>query len=202
MTRDLPLSTRATLFAGAAIAITTLSFLAMGLVINVTPSVPLGVYKLAPLATLHRGEYVSLCPPDTTEFRMARQAGYVPKGPCPGGYLPLMKPIAALPGDRIEVGVHGIAVNGGHIPLSRAFPRDGAGRALPHIAPGAYTVRPGEVWVVSHYNVRSFDSRYFGPIQIARLKASTSPVFTWGPEDPPLRLPDPPTAAQASHVAG
>jgi conjugative transfer signal peptidase TraF len=202
MNRRLPTTTTAALLTGAGLTAITTAFLAMGLIINITPSLPVGIYKLSPISRLHRGEYVSICPPDTAPFRLARRAGYVPKGPCPGDYLPLMKPIAGLPGDQIVVGVKGIAVNGAHIPLSRAYTHDGAGRALPRIALGVYTVGPGEVWLVSHYNERSFDSRYFGAVQIERVKASTAPVFTWGPADPHLILPDPPRANEAAHVAG
>lgn len=202
MTRRLPVTTTAALLTGAGLTAMTVAFLAMGLIINITPSLPVGIYKLSPISRLHRGEYVSICPPDTAPFRLARRAGYVPKGPCPGDYLPLMKPIAGLPGDQIVVGVQGIAVNGAHIPLSRAYSRDGAGRALPRIAPGSYTVRPGEVWLVSHYNDRSFDSRYFGAVQIDRLKGSTAPVLTWGPADPQLSLPDPQIEKEGAHVAG
>ena len=33
-----------------------------------------------------------------------------------------------------------------------------------------YDVPPGFVWVASEYNALSFDSRYYGPIQISHLR--------------------------------
>ncbi len=54
-----------------------------------------------PGSAIARGDIVSICPPDTAVFRAARARGYVPYGRCPGGYEPLLKPVAAIAGDIV-----------------------------------------------------------------------------------------------------
>ena len=50
---------------------------------------------------VRRDDVVSFCPPDTGVFREARRRGYLGSGQCEGGYEPLLKPIAAIEGDRV-----------------------------------------------------------------------------------------------------
>ncbi|HTX51087.1 MAG TPA: S26 family signal peptidase [Caulobacteraceae bacterium] len=74
---------------------------------------------------------------------------------------PILKTIAAGPGDRVCADGRSLAING--VVRGRIADRDGAGRALPHWA-GCRTLRPGELFVFSARVPNSFDSRYFGPI--------------------------------------
>jgi type IV secretory pathway protease TraF len=54
---------------------------------------------------------------------------------------------------------------------------EAGGSRLPHIT-GCLTVGEGEVFVASKTS-RSLDSRYFGPVKIADLVASATPVLVW-----------------------
>jgi type IV secretory pathway protease TraF len=38
-------------------------------------------------------------------------------------------------------------------------------------------VSPGTIWVASTYHPRSFDSRYFGPIAVADIRARLAPLL-------------------------
>jgi len=40
---------------------------------------------------------------------------------------------------------------------------------------------PSQLWVMSDTNGRSFDSRYFGPIDRAWVMEVVQPVMTWEP---------------------
>ena len=51
---------------------------------------------------LRRDDVVSFCPPDTPAFREAWLRGYLGSGLCEGGYEPLLKPVAAIEGDRVS----------------------------------------------------------------------------------------------------
>jgi conjugative transfer signal peptidase TraF len=82
----------------------------------------------------------------------------------------MMKPIAALPGDTVEVELDGVRVNGLFIANSKPITVDPKGRSM-HPRLGRFKVNPGEVWLVSHFHPKSFDSRYFGPIPIKYLRA-------------------------------
>jgi conjugative transfer signal peptidase TraF len=125
---------------------------------------------------------VLLClPPQVAAFARAR--GYVPRGgACPGGVLPIGKPVLALPGDTVTVTASGLEVNGVPVPNSRALATDHRGRPLPRLALGPQVVRTGTVWVVSAYARTSFDSRYFGPVALAAVRSYMQPVWTPRPE--------------------
>jgi type IV secretory pathway protease TraF len=49
--------------------------------------------------------------------------------------------------------------------------------ALQPFADGRYIVGSGEIWLVSSYSPRSFDSRYFGPVKVGRVVATVRPVL-------------------------
>ncbi len=152
-----------------------------GLRLNLTGSLPPGLYRAAP-GSLVRGSLVLVClPPGVAAFARAR--GYVPRGgACPGGVLPIGKPVFALPGDTVTVTATGLGVNGVPVPNSLALATDHRGRPLPRLAPGSQVVRPGTVWVVSGYARASFDSRYFGPVALAAVRSCLRPIWTAGPE--------------------
>ena len=47
-----------------------------------------------------RGEIVAVCLPERCRSARPRAAATSPAGVCPGGYEPLVKPVAAVAGDR------------------------------------------------------------------------------------------------------
>jgi conjugative transfer signal peptidase TraF len=154
-----------------------------GIRVNTSASLPTGLWvEKGPPANgvLTRGVIVTFCPADAPPFRLAKQRGYVGGGWCPYGYQPLFKPIAAIAGDQVSIGPAGIEVNGVHIPNSAPLRADNALRPLPTLPYGTYTVSPGSVWVVSSYNRRSFDSRYFGSVEISNVRSIVIPLWVRG----------------------
>ena len=173
--------------AAAALGVAYVGFRWAGYRVNETPSIPLGVWRFERGARLARGRVAAWCPPDAPAFRFAMARGYLwhdrwaePVAPCPGGYPPLFKPVAALYPDTVTVTARGLAVNGVALPHTHAFTEDGRGHRLPQLAVGTYVLRPGEVWFVSTYNALSYDARYFGPIPVSHVQGVFRPVFTWG----------------------
>src|SRR3989441_10314331 len=84
--------------------------------LNVSPSAPLGLYRMVdePVA---RGVLVVACaPPDAA--RLARERGYLAAGSCPGGTRPILKRLGAVPGDLVDLEPDGISVNGARLPHS------------------------------------------------------------------------------------
>lgn len=158
----------------------------MGFRINESPSLPIGVWRVSPLERdLRRGDVVSFCPPDTQAFREARGRGYLGAGLCEGGYEPLLKPIAAIEGDRVTGTEDGISINGRLIANSKSLTRDGAGLPLPSPGANDFIVARGEVWVISSYNPLSFDSRYFGPVSMSSVEGLASPLFVFNSQRHP-----------------
>ncbi|MBD0416767.1 conjugative transfer signal peptidase TraF [Oryzicola mucosus] len=146
--------------------------------LNLTPSEPLGLWRIE---TLQRrvaiGDLVFMCPPATAAFREAQRRGYLRRGLCPGGVAPLLKTVAALPGQRVEITDH-VLVDGRPVPASLVQDRDGEGRALAP-DPGGI-VPPHHLFLYSSF-ASSYDSRYFGSLSEAGLLGLARPVFTFAP---------------------
>ena len=47
---------------------------------------------------------------------------------------------------------------------------------------GKYVVESGTVWVASSLSPRSFDSRYFGPVQMNQVRERVRPLLTFDNE--------------------
>jgi conjugative transfer signal peptidase TraF len=149
-----------------------------GLRVNATPSMPLGLWRMVPDdAPLRRGEVVVVCLPDTAPVRAGMERGYILPGNCPGGFEPLLKPIAATAGDVVAVSAAGVAVNGQQVHGTAQLAQDSAGRPLRSMAAGAYPVASGEMWLLSGHDPRSFDSRYLGPVPTANVQGIARPLW-------------------------
>jgi conjugative transfer signal peptidase TraF len=148
-----------------------------GLRLNLTGSLPVGLYATAKGASA-RGALVLVClPPRVAAFASAR--GYVPRGgACPGALVPIGKRILAITRDTVAVTPTGLVVNGVPVPNSQALATDRKGRPLPALAVGRYPVGQDEIWVVSSYSRRSFDSRYFGSVRVTDIRNRLLPLWT------------------------
>lgn len=163
---------RKTLFFSAlAMIAVPLAWTRIGLRLNSSPSLPLGLYRTA--AT---GNLVEFCPSGLYSILSAIR-GYRGPGVCIDGAMPLLKPIAGRPGDIVTVTREGTTVNGRLVPNTKALKIDSKGRALYGWPRGIYQVRPGQLWVLSSYSYRSFDSRYYGPIKASQVRAHVVPVI-------------------------
>jgi len=144
-----------------------------GIRLNSTGSLPLGLYRVTDVPNARLAEF---CPPEPFS-RMSVERGYRPSGTCVDGDTPLLKPIVAKPGDLVVTSTRGIAVNGQLLPNTVARTNDSKGRPLPHYPFGTYAVKLGTVWVASTHHSLSFDSRYFGPIQVSSIREYLKPLL-------------------------
>jgi len=153
-----------------------------GLQWSLTGSMPPGVYQVTH-DPLTRGQIVAVClPPPIAQFGWQR--GYLSRLPalrlisaCPGGYQALLKRIAAVEGDVVEVRPEAVLINGGRIARSATQEVDRRGRALPHVPWGTYTLTRGELWLLATSAVNSWDSRYYGPVSVADVLTTARPVL-------------------------
>jgi conjugative transfer signal peptidase TraF len=126
-------------------------------------SLPPGLYRIVPAG---KGSDLLVCPTGVAEKVSIEREYRVRSFGCGDGYAPLLKPIAARAGDTITLSQAGVTVNGKLLQNSKQYPKDGIGRPMPMVPFGTYAVLPGTVWVISSYNRFSFDSRYFGPVNL------------------------------------
>lgn len=146
--------------------------------LNLTPSEPLGLWRIEELQRPAAvGDLVFLCPPTTAVFEEARRRGYLRGGLCAGGIAPLIKTVAALPGQRVEITDH-VLVDGRSIPASSVSGTDGEGRLL--LPDSGGVVPPHHLFLHSSF-ASSYDSRYFGPVPDSGLLGLARPVFTFDP---------------------
>jgi conjugative transfer signal peptidase TraF len=158
----------------------TLAFHFAGIRMNVTPSIPLGLYIATP-ASAASGQIAEFCPSGLSAEESARYRGHGVA--CPDREIPLLKPIVATKGDRVEFSAHGISVNGRLIPNTAPRATDGQGRPIHAWPAGVYTVDAGHVVVASDYHPGSYDSRYLGPIPVTDVRSRLRPL--WVSSAPP-----------------
>ena len=153
---------------------------ATGARLNVTKSLPPGLYWAVD-RPIERYAYVRFCPPSKGAFAVAIERSYLSdSGACPGG-SPMIKRVAGVAGDSVDATEAGVSINGHRLPLSAFHRTDGLGRPMPQPDRGERRLHDSELWVMSDTNDRSFDSRYFGPIDRAWVREVIVPVLTWGP---------------------
>jgi conjugative transfer signal peptidase TraF len=147
---------------------------AAGLTWNATGSMPRGLWvERTEHSALHRGDVVSVCVESSDTVKR-----YVGPGDCQGTRLePLLKPVAAIAGDRVAVSDQGVSVNGQLIAHSKPRLTDGQGRALPHLVQMEVHVAMGHVWLVAPMD-DSFDSRYLGPVSTTAVIGEMTPLLT------------------------
>lgn len=149
-----------------------------GFRLNLTPSEPLGLWRIMALQRpVEVGDLVFICPPPTASFEEARRRGYVRRGICPGGFAPLIKTVAALPGQHVEIGAN-VTVDGRPLASSINRASDGEGRPITPFKTGIVPLR--NLFLHSPF-ASSYDSRYFGPVPDTGLLGLAWPVLTFEP---------------------
>lgn len=122
------------------------------LVWNASASSPLGLYRVSPAGTLARGDMViAWAPPEARALAASRH--YLP------GNVPLVKRVAAIPGDWVCAEGALIFVNDDLVARRRQV--DPSGRPLPWWN-GCRALVAGESFLLMPAGANSFDGRYFG----------------------------------------
>lgn len=150
----------------------------VGLRLNTTPSEPLGLWRIVPLdRPLKIGDVIFICPTNDPVMREALARGYFRSGLCQGGFSPLIKAVAALPGQNIDIG-RTVEVDGVLLAHSTLKMTDAKGRALSAWKGGVVPRRT--VFLHSDFP-GSFDSRYFGPLPQGNILGLARQVWTHAP---------------------
>jgi conjugative transfer signal peptidase TraF len=138
----------------------------IGMIINLTDSMPKGIYVAKSNSReFQRGDIVNFClPKPIQDFGLKRS--YLEKGFSCHGSMPLIKKIIAVPGDNVLLTDQFISVNGQIHPFKTRY-MDSLGRTLSVFPRGRYLDTQG-FWLVGE-NDKSWDSRYWGPVERGRL---------------------------------
>lgn len=125
------------------------------LLYNPTPSAPIGWYKIVPSDTYLPGDLVASWLPEDAE-KLAQSRGYLPQS------TPVIKTVLAIPGDEYCVKEGRLWV--ADTPALLILPSDSQKRVMPVLPEGCRSLTKSEYLIVSDRVSRSFDSRYFGPV--------------------------------------
>ena len=153
-------------------------FYALGYRVNITKSIPIGVYVVTNKVP-EKNDYVIFCPPDSSIFYEARKRGYIGVGFCPKNYGYMMKKIVAVEGDEVTISENGVTVNNVFLPLSIPLKSDRQGNKLPQLNINSI-LNKSEILLLSDVSKTSFDARYFGILNKQQIKNVIKPVWILG----------------------
>lgn len=152
--------------------------------VNTTPSLPRGLYwqdeTIGTDQTPLKGQLVWFCPPESPVIALAKQRGYLGIGTCAAGTQPMLKQVVAVAGDQIEIGQQATRVNGTALNNSAQLPKDREGKPLPAFKQ-TLTLQQNQVLLMALEHPRSFDGRYFGPIDTRFIQGTLRPVWVVSP---------------------
>ncbi|MBU1343512.1 MAG: conjugative transfer signal peptidase TraF [Proteobacteria bacterium] len=148
-----------------------------GLRFNLTPSLPIGVWKIDKnFIRIEKGDYVWFTPTrEIADFGIQR--GYLEENKsCPNYSIPLLKQVYGLPGDSYSFFDDIVRIN--NLPVENAKRRktDSKGRPMPKILDGI--VQRDRIFVLTLHSL-SFDSRYFDTIPMENVIGTAKPVLVW-----------------------
>lgn len=152
----------------------------LGVAVNSSASMPRGIYVTQQIGTVFAGELVSLCVSDPDSAALYQQRGYLRHSSrCRSGLPPLLKPVAGVPGDLVQISELGTSINGKLATQSRVFDTDSQGKEMKHLPVGwSRKLGDDEYFVLANHVERSLDSRYYGPVHHADLISQAYPFLT------------------------
>jgi len=135
---------------------------------NASASVPVGLYRTKRPHALGLGEIVVVRPPARLAAFLDRR-DYLPLG------VPLLKRVAALPGQRVcRVGAV-VSIDGR--PIARTLKHDRRGRPLP-VWSGCFVLDEQSVFLLNRDRPDSLDGRYFGALPGGAVVSRAIPIWT------------------------
>ena len=138
--------------------------------LNVTTSLPTGLYLRVPSTNYRRGDYVVYEP--TEEVK-----NIIIQNKWGNAQYDFLKKVGATAGDTYSVNPDTLIfeINGQYI--GQVYETDNEGKELPKLR-GEFKVEEGYILPIAT-SARSFDGRYSGTIPESRIKAKVIPILTW-----------------------
>jgi conjugative transfer signal peptidase TraF len=138
------------------------------LIWNASGSAPIGLYAIEREQSPEVTDLVAVRAPEPIATFLA-DGGYLPRG------VPLMKRVAALPGQRVcRIGLE-ITVD--EVSMGSALDDDRRGNPLP-VWQGCRIVARGEMFLMNWQVKDNLDSRYFGPLPASSVIGRAIPLYT------------------------
>lgn len=131
--------------------------------LNYSNSESIGIWEILPLTSIpKKGDHVIFCRPISVTSLHESCKPY------------LIKTIVGVPGDRVSMNTQGVHINQLLLNESRIL----NSRPSKYSLEKSFILSPNTFWVYGSNNpTRSYDSRYFGPIPLASIKAKAKLVY-------------------------
>jgi conjugative transfer signal peptidase TraF len=162
------------------IALTAFIDVPKKLIWNMSASVPLGLYTITAADPLSIGDRVAIDPPEPLARYLAKR-GYLPRG------VPLLKTIAAMPGQRVCRIGNKIIIDGKAVGKTRDCDR--LGRVLP-VWQGCRRIAESEFFLMNVSVPDSYDGRYFGATPATAIIGRARPLWTAAQDERHLKQPN------------
>ena len=140
------------------------------LYLNVSESLPLGLYLKISGENYQRGDYIVYEP--TEEVKTI-----IIKNGWGDGKRTFLKKVGAIAGDSYSIDEETLKFEAAGKYIGQVCEMDTAGNKLPRLR-GKFKVKEGNVLPVT-MNSRSFDGRYTGEIAVKSIKTRVIPILTW-----------------------
>jgi conjugative transfer signal peptidase TraF len=137
------------------------------IIYNGSASAPLGFYRVLPVSPIQRGGLVLVKTPESVRT-LAAERHYLPFN------VDLIKRVVALDGDRVCAFEGIVSINGQAV--AKQLEADSKGRPLPRWK-GCRTLGTNDVFLLMESVPDSFDSRYFGPVQVSSVVGRLTPLW-------------------------
>lgn len=138
---------------------------------------PIGMYQVDQ-KTVSRGDLVEVCLPEHIA-KFAFERNYLSAGRCANGIEPVIKQVVGMQSNVVNVQSNGVSINYKRLPHSQIFSKDRKGRTLFSVLRGQFILKPNEVFLYGTSDVYSFDSRYFGAIDVKYIQSVLKPVWVF-----------------------
>jgi len=135
--------------------------------LNVSHSVPFGIYRIIPPKKIGIGDLVVFDPPQGVRSYVYGRS-WLPVG------WPLIKYVGATEGDTYAVLDGLFTINSNYV--GPVYERDSDGKALPYNG-GRFVVERNTFLPVSTLINNSFDGRYFGTVPLSAVKGKLKPIW-------------------------
>lgn len=145
---------------------------------NETSSMPIGFYRKSEnISKINTKDIVAVCLPLFVE-KEGLIRGYLKKGNCPGGSIPVLKKVIAVPKDFVVLTDQEVIVDGIHYFYPRRN-KDSDGRVIKQLIKDGNYCSDGYWLYGSNDVIHSWDSRYYGPVARENIIGVYRPILTF-----------------------
>lgn len=153
--------------------ILVLNMIASFFTMNFSNSYPVGIYFIKKVANIERDKYYIFCPKYDEKMEYAEVNGFWRGINKSCGKTPkYLKKALGMPQDKVIVTDAGVTINGKKIPNTHKVLKDKI------FVNENKILQENEYYMLSDYNVYSYDSRYFGSINKNQIIGEAIPIIT------------------------